>query len=202
VWDLSCGRLWMVRWDKRRLFCDERRSPRRTFVERSLSSVVSAAAADRPAAGGAGAGARVRGGPPARCREYGVSWWSVSQALVAVTAGVCRRLQAGVRMLGADETRIWTVRWLFSEERWRQPTPWMTSFVDLDTTHPVGCSLWHPASQGRHCGAGWPYRARRSATAMRSWRSTRRHRSPGRCSSCCRTRRWSSTTGTRIASPG
>lgn len=55
-------------------------------------SVVSAAAADRPAAGGAGAGTRVRGGPPARCREYGVSWWSVSQALVAVTAGVCRRL--------------------------------------------------------------------------------------------------------------
>jgi len=29
----------MVRWDKRRLFCDERRSPRRTFVERSLSWV-------------------------------------------------------------------------------------------------------------------------------------------------------------------
>jgi len=35
VRDLPFGRPWLVRWDKRRLFCDVRRCPRRTFVERS-----------------------------------------------------------------------------------------------------------------------------------------------------------------------
>ncbi len=35
VRDLPFGRPWLVRWDKRRMFCDQVRCPRRTFVERS-----------------------------------------------------------------------------------------------------------------------------------------------------------------------
>jgi len=48
-------------------------------------------------------------------REYGVSWWSVNHALVAVAARVCGPAPTGVRMLGVDETRARSVRWLLSE---------------------------------------------------------------------------------------
>ncbi len=36
VRDLPFGRPWLVRWNKRRMFCDQTRCPRRTFVERSI----------------------------------------------------------------------------------------------------------------------------------------------------------------------
>ena len=55
-------------------------------------------------------------------------------------------------MIGIDETRARSVRWLreqAAEEaggkdeasppplRWRRSNPWMTSIVDLDPTHPA-----------------------------------------------------------------
>ncbi len=55
VRDLPFGRPWVVRWDKRRLFCDVRRCPRRTFVERS-TQLGPRAAADWSVAGCARAG--------------------------------------------------------------------------------------------------------------------------------------------------
>ena len=39
-------------------------------------------------------------------------------------------------MLGIDETRARTVRWILAEQGWRRSDPWMTSFVDADTTGP------------------------------------------------------------------
>jgi transposase len=38
--------------------------------------------------------------------------------------------------LGIDETRARTVRWVLAEQGWRRSDPWMTSFVDADTTGP------------------------------------------------------------------
>ena len=38
--------------------------------------------------------------------------------------------------MGIDETRARTVRWILAEQGWRRSDPWMTSFVDADTTGP------------------------------------------------------------------
>jgi transposase len=53
-------------------------------------------------------------------REYGVSWWSVHQALVARAADLLGPAPTGVRWLGVDETRARSVRWLLSDAGWRR----------------------------------------------------------------------------------
>jgi len=55
VRDLPFGRPWLVRWDKRRMFCDQTRCPRRTFVE-PQHPTRAAPAAHRPVAQPAGVG--------------------------------------------------------------------------------------------------------------------------------------------------
>jgi len=74
-----------------------------------------------------------------------------------------RRRRMGLRpgadrgaMLGVDETRARSVRWLLSEAGWRRSDPWMTSFVDLDPTHPGGLLGLAPGRSGasvRTCSA-------------------------------------------------
>jgi len=122
-----------VRWAKRRLFCDERRCPRRTFVEHSTQlgprqrlTGRLRAALERAVSGSRRAATDV-------AREYGVSWCSVNHAPVAVTARVCGPAPTGVRVLEVDQTRARSVRWLLSEAGWRRSDPWMTSFVALRT---------------------------------------------------------------------
>ncbi len=83
-----------------------------------------------------------------------MSWWSVNHALVVVAAGVYGPAPAGVRMLGVDETRARSVRWLLSEAGWRRSDPWMTSFVDLDPTHPGGLLGLAPGRSGASV-RGW-----------------------------------------------
>jgi len=67
----------------------------------------------------------------------------VQRALVvkaaALSGAACSQTASGpVRMLGLDETRARSVRWVFDdhEQRWRLSNPWMTSFVDLDLGRP------------------------------------------------------------------
>ena len=60
----------------------------------------------------------------------------------------------GVRMLGVDETRARSVRWLLAEHGWRRSDPWMTSFVDLDPTHPGGVLGLAPGRSGASV-RGW-----------------------------------------------
>ncbi len=139
VKDLPHGR-WPLRlwWDQRRWACRQRACRRRTFAETSseigpgqrltrrlreqLEHAVSASTRS---------GADV-------AREYGVSWWSVNRALIVRAASMTPRAPAGVRLLGVDETRARSVRWLLAEHTWRRSDPWMTSFVDLDPAHPGG----------------------------------------------------------------
>jgi len=81
-------------------------------------------------------------------REYDVSWWSDNHALVVKAGGMTASAPAGVRMLGVDETRARSVRWLLAEHGWRRTDPWMTSFVDLDPTHPGGILGLAPGRSG------------------------------------------------------
>ena len=147
--DLPHGRRPLrVWWDQRRWACRERSCRRRTFAETSrqvgagqrltrrlreqLEHAVSAST--RSAADVA--------------REYGVSWWSVNHALVVQAAAVIGQAPCGVRMLGVDETRARSVRWLLAESGWRRTDPWMTSFVDLDPAHPGGLLGLAPGRSG------------------------------------------------------
>jgi transposase len=62
-----------------------------------------------------------------------VSWPTVHRALVAAAA---RWLPAPAptRVLGIDETRSRSVRWILAEAGWKRSDPWLTSFVDADPT--------------------------------------------------------------------
>ena len=155
VKDLPHGRaplkLW---WDQRRWACRERACRRRTFAETS---------------GQIGAGNRLtlrlrehlersvststRSAADV-ARENGVSWSSVNHALVVKAASMTPQAPGGVRLLGVDETRARSVRWLLAEHGWRRTDPWMTSFVDLDPTHPGGILGLAPGRSGTSV-RGW-----------------------------------------------
>ena len=87
-------------------------------------------------------------------REYDVSWWSVNHALAVKAAGMTASAPAGVRMLGVDETRARSVRWLLAEHGRRRTDPWMSSFLDLDPTHPGGILGLAPGRSGASV-RGW-----------------------------------------------
>ena len=154
VRDLPFGRPWLVRWYKRRMFCDQARCLRRTFVERSsqLGPRQRLTARLRTTLERAVSGSRRAVSDVAR--EYGVSWWSVNHALVVVAARVCGPAPEGVRLLGIDETRTRSVRWILSEAGWKRSDPWMTSFVDLDPAHPGGLLGLAPGRSGASV-RGW-----------------------------------------------
>jgi len=98
-------------------------------------------------------------------------------------------------MLGVDETRARSVRWLLAESGWRRSDPWMTSFVDLDPAHPGGLLGLAPGRSGSSV-RGWldlqtpQFRAGVEVVAVDPSR-----RSPQRCATSSRTRRWWWTTG-------
>ena len=96
-------------------------------------------------------------------REYGVSWWSVHRALVDKALGLADRRLEPVRMLGLDETRARSLRWLWAEDGWRLSNPWMTSFVDLDLGRPGWLLGLVPGRSGAAV-QGW------LATQPQAWR--------------------------------
>ncbi len=87
-------------------------------------------------------------------REFRVSWWSVNHAPVVAAASMTPQLPAGVPMLGVDQTRSRSVRWLLVAHGWRRSDPWMTSFVDLDPTHPGGLLGLAPGRSGASVRGG------------------------------------------------
>ena len=122
-------------WRKRRLVCAEGLCHRRTFTqtcdavrprgrltERLRDKFASAiASSNRSVADVAG--------------EYGVSWPTAHRAPVAAAA---RWLPAPepTRVLGIDETRFRSVRWILDGLTWRRSDPWLTSFVDCTPGRP------------------------------------------------------------------
>src|SRR5450631_109592 len=161
-------RLWVC---KRRFVCTEQLCSRRSFTEVSdqiparsrltkrLRSKVGAAVTTTNRAMSEVAG------------DYGLSWSTVHRILVATAVQVLGQA-APTTMIGIDETRARSVRWFRQETGWRRSDPWMTSIVDLDTTHPGGIiglapgrSAWLLAARGPAWRPGWPYRPRSSVTA-------------------------------------
>ena len=122
-------------WRKRRLVCAEGLCPRRSFTqtadavrprgrvtERLRDKVASAiATSNRSVADVAG--------------EYGVSWPTAHRALVAAAARWLPEPEP-TRVLGIDETRFRSVRWLLDGLTWRRSDPWLTSFVDCTPDRP------------------------------------------------------------------
>ena len=155
VKDLPHGRaplrLW---WDQRRWACRERLCRRRTFAETSVQIGLGQRLTrrlreqlERAVSGSTRSAADV-------AQEYGVSWWSVNTALVVKAASMTGQAPCGVRLLGVDETRTRSVRWLLAESGWRRCDPWMTSFVDLDPAHPGGLLGLAPGRSGASV-RGW-----------------------------------------------
>ncbi len=88
-------------------------------------------------------------------REYRVGWHTAHQSLIAAAAGWLPE-PAPTRVLGIDETRARTVRWVLADAGWRRSDPWLTSFVDADPTRPGRgrCLGWLRAGQGPAWQAG------------------------------------------------
>jgi transposase len=57
-------------------------------------------------------------------------------------------------VLGIDETRARIVRWILEDVGWRRSDPWMTSFVDADTTG-VGLLLGLTPGRSGGCVRAW-----------------------------------------------
>jgi transposase len=63
-----------------------------------------------------------------------VSWPTAHRALVAAAARWLPEPEPRA-VLGIDETRFRSVRWILDGITWRRSDPWMTSFVDCTLGH-------------------------------------------------------------------
>jgi len=118
-------------WRKRRLVCLPATCPRRSFLERTVAipprSRLTTRLREHLARAIAGSNRAVS----EVAAEYGVAWHTAHRALVAAAA---RWLPAPTptAVLGIDETRARSVRWLKESTGWKRSDPWLTSFVDTD----------------------------------------------------------------------
>src|SRR4051812_44711956 len=89
--------------------------------------------------------------------EHEVSWHTAHRALVAAAAHWLPE-PTPTRVLGIDETRTRTVRWILEEaagrRMWRRSDPWMTSFVDADPTR-AGLLLGLAPGRSGSCVRAW-----------------------------------------------
>lgn len=118
-------------WRKRRLVCAEPACVRATFTQASTAIGPRARLTARLRLKVAQAIAVSNRAVAEVGREYALSWHTAHRALITAASGW---LPAPVptRVLGIDETRARSVRWVLEEAGWRRSNPWMTSFVDAD----------------------------------------------------------------------
>lgn len=129
-----------VVWRKRRYRCLEPACRQRMFTERSAQVPPRHRLTGRLRARLAQAASRSARALSDVAAEYAVSWWSVNRAMVRQAVERAAAPLPPVRMLGLDETRTRSPRWIWQTEGtspgWRLSNPWMTSFVDLDVGRP------------------------------------------------------------------
>src|SRR6476661_9924252 len=141
-------------WRKRRLACRETRCPRRSFTQTCTAvrprGRVTERLRDRMATAIASSNRAVSD----VAAEYGLSWPTAHQALIAAAA----------RWLPAPTpTRVRTVRWILDGISWKRSDPWLTSFVD--------CSIEGPGSLlGLAPG--------RTGGCVKEWLAAQTHRVP------------------------
>ena len=114
--------------------------PRGPVTERLRDKVASAiASSDRSVAHVAG--------------EYGVSWPTAHKALVAAAARWLPEPEP-TAVLGIDETRFRSDRWILDGITWKRSDPWLTSFVDCTPSRPGGLLGLAPGRTGG-CVRDW-----------------------------------------------
>ena len=122
-------------WRKRRLLCDESLCPRQSFTQTAAAVRPRGRITERLRDKLATAIATSNRSLTDVAAEYGVSWPTAHRALVTAAA---RWLPAPepTAVLGIDETRFRSVRWILDGVTWRRSDPWLTSFVDCTPGQP------------------------------------------------------------------
>jgi len=142
---------------RRRLACREPDCPRLSFTQASeqvpARARLTARLRERLAAAIAGSNRAVAD----VAAEHAVSWHTAHKALVAAAARWLPE-PSPTRVLGIDETRTRTVRWILDDvgarRVWRRSDPWMTSFVDADPTR-AGVLLGLAPGRSGSCVRAW-----------------------------------------------
>ena len=80
-------------------------------------------------------------------REYEVSWPTAHRALVAAATRWLPEPEP-TSVLGIDETRFRSVRWVLDGVVWKRSDPWLTSFVDCTPGRPGGLLGLAPGRTG------------------------------------------------------
>jgi transposase len=156
--DLPAGGQRVQLWcRRRRLACREPACPRLSFTQASAQvparARLTARLRERLAEAIAGSNRAVA----EVAAEHEVSWHTAHRALVAAAARWLPE-PTPTRVLGIDETRTRTVRWILDEvgahRVWRRSDPWMTSFVDADPAR-AGVLLGLTPGRSGSCVRAW-----------------------------------------------
>lgn len=149
----ACGQRTQVWWRKRRLACTEAACPVGSFTQTSTAirprARVSARLRDCLARAIAGSNRSVA----EVAREHGVGWHTAHGALIHAAAAWLPAPEP-TTVLGIDETRARSVRWIRQEAGWRPSDPWMTSFVNAEAAT-SGRLLGLTQGRTGACVKGW-----------------------------------------------
>jgi hypothetical protein len=104
-------------WRKRRLVCAEELCPRGTFTQTSVAVPARARLTGRLRTKVACSIASSNRSVSDVCREYLVSWGTAHKVFVVAAVGWCPEPEP-TGVLGLDETRARSVRWVCQEQRW------------------------------------------------------------------------------------
>ena len=156
----ACGQVVELWWRKRRLTCPEPLCGTGSFTQQSEAIPARARLTGRLREAIATEIASGNRAVDEVARSHGVSWPTAHRALVAAAARWLPTPEP-VRVLGIDETRARSVRWVLADAGWRRSDPWLTSFVDADTTSP-GRMLGLAPGRSAACVRDWLAECRRT----------------------------------------
>lgn len=142
---------------KRRFACAEVLCERRSFTETSAQLPPRARVTTRLKVKVCAAVTTTNRAMSEVAKDHGIAWWTVHRILVKAAAEVLGQA-APTTMIGIDETRARSVRWIQegieNKPTWRRWDPWMTSVVDLDRSH-AGGIIGLAAGRSGACVKGW-----------------------------------------------
>ena len=158
VKDLPHGPVPLVVWvRKRRFACVEVLCARRSFTETSAQLPARARVTTRLKVKVCAAVTTTNRAVSEVAKDHGIAWGTVHRILVKAAADILGQA-APTSMIGIDETRARSVRWIQEDleqtSTWRRSDPWMTSIVDLDRSHPGGI-IGLAAGRSGACVEGW-----------------------------------------------
>ena len=158
VRDLPHGSVPLVVWvGKRRFACIEVGCERRSFTETSAQLPARARVTTRLKVKVCAAVTKTNRAVSEVAKDHGIAWGTVHRILVKAAADLLGQA-APTTMIGIDETRARSVRWIQegieATSTWRRSDPWMTSIVDLDRSHPGGI-IGLAAGRSGACVEGW-----------------------------------------------